>query len=754
MTKNSYFKTPLLTKAQKEKDASSVQLRQPGNKTTPNKQSGISLHSQLLMTFLPIVLMPLIIGSIMLYKIQQQNSEAQIQPQLQQQALLVGKVAQDVLEEEFKLPAMVATNPLVINAASRGSRKVETSNLQELPLEQVEQSFSATKLLYPNQDLNDYLRRTANIGQLAQLYFTEKHGFNVAYTIAPYDFFQGDEQWWQEGKNRQWWVSAPDFDPSVRLFSINLVHAIADPQSGEFLGVVKAILPASKFDQIAGYLHQINIQGSQVVQLVDSSTGRVIATATAEGASSTRKVKGRDAVVSVSKTLVQAFQDPKLNLDKVMSDLQKQYSLQQLTFNRFNSVTNENEPSASFLYQDRYYTLKTISRINWVAVASIDNAELRSTSRQPMSFFVLTSLALGVLIIAILLRLARQVAIPIVNLASVSEQIKKGNFDVVAQPVGNRETQILAQNLNNIVIKVKNLRQQKTKQKVIQQETLKLFSELIAKINKSIAKNESATRQLADQVLQQTTQITEMISSVESTHFSLATVAEKTKIATQIAHTASATTATKGETIAQTVEHIYQLRATISSTVQKVKQLGEFSQEIVQVIAPINQIAMQTNVLAINANLEAAQIDAKYPGLTTVAEEVGVLAERLATVKTEIEQIVDNIQWKTSEVMEAMEQEISYIVAGTNSVEQTQQEIKQIGELSQQLEELVQSIAHETTNQTQTSQSLNQLKEEMILVAEGTANSSRAVANAWQKTFALAKQLQVSIETFKIGDKT
>ena len=92
-------------------------------------------------------------------------------------------------------------------------------------------------------------------------------------------------------------------------------------------------------------------------------------------------------------------------------------------------------------------------------------------------------------------------------------------------------------------------------------------------------------------------------------------------------------------------------------------------------------------------------------------------------------------------------------MAGISSVEKTQQDFKQICEVSQQLEQLVQSIVGDTITQAQTSRSLTQLKKEMMLVAEGTADSSIAVSNAWQKTPVLARQLQVSVEIFKIGEE-
>ena len=775
---------------------STVKSRQPAKQANKIHNLGISFRNQLLLTILPILLVPIAVGMIVMYKTNQKSFAAQTKPYLRKQSRLAAETVQGLLEEELKLPDILAHSPLVVDAARASSQKTEAINLSKIPIKQVEKMFSASRLLQPNQNLNDYLRTTAKIGKVAQLSITEKHGFNIGYTIPPYDFVQRDEEWWQKGQSKGRWVSAPDFDPSVRLFSISIVRAIVEPQSREFLGVVKSVVPASRFDRVAVYLEQTNMKNSEIVQLVDTNSGGVVTTATAKGASSTRKVKGGEAIVAVGASLVKAFQEPKLNLKQVMGELQQQYSLKNLTFNRFNPQTSENEPSASFIYQGKYYTITTIPKINWVSVASLGRGEILATDGEFMVAFAITTFLGGVAILVILLLLARHLSAPLVNLVKVFEQVNSGNLDVVAQPVGNRETQTLARSLNNLVKQIKNLQHQQTEHNELQQELFQLLGDVeklsigdltvrakvgttpvsmvtgyfniiieslqdivirvkqaAANLNSSIAQNEGATSHLTEQILQQTNQITEILNSVGGMNHSIQAVAEKAHVALQMANTTATQAQTGGEAIDQTVAAVYQLRSNVALTVKKTKQLAEFSQEVVHAIAPLNHIAMQTKVLALNANIETAKLAAEHPGLATVSAEVNTLAERLATVKTDIEQLVDQAQWKISEVMEAMEEEISQIVTGTSSIEKTQQDVKQMGESARQLEQVVQSIAGDTITQAQTSSSLTQLKEEMIMVAERTADSSLAVSNAWQETFVLAKQLQVSVETFKIGDE-
>lgn len=269
-------------------------------------------------------------------------------------------------------------------------------------------------------------------------------------------------------------------------------------------------------------------------------------------------------------------------------------------------------------------------------------------------------------------------------------------------------------------------------------------------VNTSVSANEGAIRQVADAAIQQTTQISQTLNAVEEMTNSIQQVAQNAQTAAEVSRTAFSTAETGGEAMEQTVNSILQLRETVASTAKKVKRLGESSQEISKVVSLINQIAMQTNLLAINASIEASRAGEEGRGFAVVAEEVGELAIRSAEATQEIEEIIDNIQEETQEVVVAMEVGTAQVVEGTKLVEHTKQSLDQIVQVSRQIDQLLQSISDSTIDQAATSQAVKQLMQKISQVSVKTSDSSRQVSNSLSETVQIARNLETSVGTFKV----
>ncbi|MEH1917343.1 methyl-accepting chemotaxis protein [Nostoc sp.] len=270
-------------------------------------------------------------------------------------------------------------------------------------------------------------------------------------------------------------------------------------------------------------------------------------------------------------------------------------------------------------------------------------------------------------------------------------------------------------------------------------------------VNSAIGSNEGAIRHLAEEALTQAAEINRTLDAVDQMTQSMKAVAESAEKAAFIANHAAHTATKSGHAMDLTVQNILSLRETVGETAKKVKRLGESSQQISRVVSLINQIAIQTNLLAINAGIEAARAGEEGQGFAVVAEEVGELAVRSAAATQEIEQIVENIQRETSEVVQAMEIGTTQVVEGTRIVEEAKQSLSEILDVSSQIDSLVQSISTATASQVETSQSVSQLMKDIAAISQRSSDYSRQVSESLQQTVDISQQLQETVEAFKVS---
>ncbi len=271
-----------------------------------------------------------------------------------------------------------------------------------------------------------------------------------------------------------------------------------------------------------------------------------------------------------------------------------------------------------------------------------------------------------------------------------------------------------------------------------------------SQVNQSLGKDETAMHQLAQESRKQAKKIQRMLEFVEQMAQSIQEVAENATAAADVARTATQTAQTGGIAMDQTVESIMQLRETVSETAKKVKRLGESSQQISKVISLINEIALKTNLLAVNASIEAARAGEEGRGFAVVAEEVGQLAVQSAAATKEIGQIVETIQRETSQVVEAMEVGTSQVVQGTRLVAEAKESLEQIVSESRQIDQLVQLISTATVSQGKTSEMVTNFMKDIAKVSDVSSEASSDVSQSLQETVAIAQQLQASVEAFKV----
>jgi len=281
-------------------------------------------------------------------------------------------------------------------------------------------------------------------------------------------------------------------------------------------------------------------------------------------------------------------------------------------------------------------------------------------------------------------------------------------------------------------------------------EIVQQVKQAARQVNQSSADSETFARNLSNDALRQAEELAVTLNSVQMMTDSIQRVADNAREAEEVARSASATALKGGESVERTVAGILQIRETVSETARKVKRLAESSQEISKIVAVISNIASRTNLLALNASIEAARAGDAGKGFAIVADEVRQLADRSAKALKDIEVIVLQIQSETSLVMTAMEEGIQQVIDGTKRAEQAKRSLEDIIQVSNRIDALVRSITADTVEQEETSRAVAQVMQSVELTAQETSQESQRVSGSLQSLVGIARDLISGVERFRV----
>lgn len=198
------------------------------------------------------------------------------------------------------------------------------------------------------------------------------------------------------------------------------------------------------------------------------------------------------------------------------------------------------------------------------------------------------------------------------------------------------------------------------------------------------------------------------------------------------------------------IESMNFLRGQIQDTSKRIKRLGESSQEIGEITELISDITEQTNVLALNAAIQAASAGEAGRGFSVVAEEVQRLAERSAEATKQIAALVKAIQTDTHDAVAAMERSTQGVVQGAKLSDNAGQALGEIDMVSRQLSELIQKISITTNEQAQKANSVAGNIQEIFVVTEQTTEGTQTTAQEVRELAKVAQELRDSVARFKV----
>ena len=219
----------------------------------------------------------------------------------------------------------------------------------------------------------------------------------------------------------------------------------------------------------------------------------------------------------------------------------------------------------------------------------------------------------------------------------------------------------------------------------------------------------------------------------------------------QVARQSLVTAQTGRGAVQNAIDGMNAIRDQIQDTSKRIKRLGESSQEIGEITELISDITEQTNVLALNAAIQAASAGEAGRGFSVVAEEVQRLAERSADATKQIAAIVKTIQSDTQDTVAAMEVSTQGVVEGAKLSDAAGQTLAEIGDVSKQLASLIADISSATQNQAESTALVAETMQDIKAISAQTSSGTQQTAESIGGMKQLAQDLKSSVAGFKLA---
>ena len=252
-----------------------------------------------------------------------------------------------------------------------------------------------------------------------------------------------------------------------------------------------------------------------------------------------------------------------------------------------------------------------------------------------------------------------------------------------------------------------------------------------------------AAEHQAREISAASTAINEMAVSIDHVSSNAAESAAVAERAVQIANKG-------GEVVRATIGGMDNIRGQIQETSKRIKRLGESSQEIGDIVSLINDIADQTNILSLNAAIQASMAGDAGRGFAVVADEVQRLAERSSAATKQIAALVKTIQTDTNEAVISMEQTTTEVVSGAKRAQDAGVSLEEIEDVSTSLAELIQNISNAARQQAASAGHVSNTMSVIQGITSQTAQNSEATAKSIGDLAKMAKEMRVSVEGFKL----
>jgi len=260
-----------------------------------------------------------------------------------------------------------------------------------------------------------------------------------------------------------------------------------------------------------------------------------------------------------------------------------------------------------------------------------------------------------------------------------------------------------------------------------------------------------SSEQMATGANQQDQEITNTSSSVEELTVSMKQVSNNAEASAEAARRALDAAEQGNHSVRDTLEGMQRIRSSVQATAKKIKSLGDRSLEISEIVNVINDITEQTNLLALNAAIEAARAGEAGRGFAVVADEVRKLAEHSRNATKDISALIKSIQAETNEAVVVMEEGTKEVEVGARLADQAGKALEAISSVVRQSAELVQEISLASKQQVRGTEGVANAMQIISSITRQTSQGTRGTARTVETMVKLSEQLNEALSQFKIA---